>query len=236
MLVFFVCTESVKYMCTCTTGFCICTVQPLLEYMTLTSLLCSYILFLYTNMSWYFVYELIWRWMMLIQSSLYLTLSLLTLQQRVVPLFSCSSIIYYSKGQGMTKYHTPHVVTESGSITHALCKAGKQTDVVYDNANGMMGSNVGGWLNRCLLFSSALPSWQQLWSGGVGLQQENTPGKLCSHNMSGFCWAWRVEAFLCATGTGFKIAHQSSSGPFFVLWEMGWKIVQRCVILSSELG
>lgn len=35
-------------------------------------------------------------------------------------------------------------------------------------ANEATSSDVGGWLKRQLLFSSALPSWQQLWSGGCG--------------------------------------------------------------------
>lgn len=71
-----------------------------------------------------------------------------------------------------------NIVSESGTITswktHTLCKVGQQTDVTCDfNANGVTSSDVGGWLERHLLFSCTLPSWQQLWSGGVGLQQEN---------------------------------------------------------------
>lgn len=95
---------------------------------------------------------------------------------------------------------------------------------------GVTGSDVGGWLTRRLLFSSSLPSRQQLrWAKVWASSRRKTrwsrvqllPGKHANLH-----WAWTVWAFLCATGTGFKIAHQRALKPFFFGYslEVGWNL------------
>lgn len=141
-----------------------------------------------------------------------------------------------------------NIVSESGTIAswkiHTLCKAGQQADVTCDfNANGVTSSDVGGWLKRHLLFSCTLPSWQQLWSGGVGLQQENYTVIWSSCAYRPICMASLSVAcvgFPLCNRDWFQNSSSKTLTPFFcVLWKWDGKShrdVLFCPLSSDNIS